>query len=363
MSKYTTEVRYICEEASGLKESKGYKDIDEIISGSIPSIFSFPLDIFDESYKNVLYSKILKHYYTREIGFETVGLWKLKLETKLQEIMPFYNQLYKSELLKFNPLYDTDMQTTHVGGKESENVKQENKTGVFAESDNKSENGNYGKSTDNLEGENNKTENKVVNKGTSVVNDKTERSGSNNEEGSSTNTGSENANSKETDSKTHYDLYSDTPQGALTGVDEEEYLTNARKITDIDNKNGNNNKTSLEHAQNKNEGEFSENSKTSSTNVNNNTSEQNYETKNSKTSIGNETGHNTVTGNSSKNGNAFENTNGTDKFNSTESYILHVVGKQSGASYSKLLREFRETFLNIDMNIIEELSDLFMKLW
>ena len=62
------------------------------------------------------------HYYTREIGFETVGLWKLKLQTKLNEIMPYYNKLYETELLKYNPLYDVDMTTTNVGQKTGESV-------------------------------------------------------------------------------------------------------------------------------------------------------------------------------------------------------------------------------------------------
>lgn len=48
---------------------------------------------------------------------------------------------------------------------------------------------------------------------------------------------------------------------------------------------------------------------------------------------------------------------------STDEYIDHIVGKQGVGSYSKYLKEFRETFLNIDMMIINELSDLFMNLW
>ena len=32
-------------------------------------------------------------------------------------------------------------------------------------------------------------------------------------------------------------------------------------------------------------------------------------------------------------------------------------------SYAKMLKEFRETFLNIDMMVIESLSDLFFGLW
>ena len=39
--------------------------------------------IFDENYREVLETKILKHFYFREIGFETFALWKFKLNEKL----------------------------------------------------------------------------------------------------------------------------------------------------------------------------------------------------------------------------------------------------------------------------------------
>ena len=48
--------------------------------------------------------------------------------------------------------------------------------------------------------------------------------------------------------------------------------------------------------------------------------------------------------------------------NNFENYLENVLG-WNGKSPSKLLQEFRETFLNIDMMIIEELSDLFFGLW
>ena len=97
MSNYTTEVRYICEAKAGLTESAGQNSVNEIIAASLSSIFNFNFPIFDEQYRSVLETKILKHYYTREIAFESVGLWQLKLDTKLNEIMPYYNQLYESE--------------------------------------------------------------------------------------------------------------------------------------------------------------------------------------------------------------------------------------------------------------------------
>ena len=68
---------------------------------------------FDEDYRKILCSKILKHYYLREIGCETVGIWKLWVNTKLEEIMPYYNQLYESAKLKFDPFHDVDLTRKH----------------------------------------------------------------------------------------------------------------------------------------------------------------------------------------------------------------------------------------------------------
>lgn len=81
----------------------------------IENNFDFQLTeypIFDETYRNILNQKILNHYKFREIGFETPALFRHYLKTTLNEIMPYYNQLYKSQLLQFNPLYDVDYQNT-----------------------------------------------------------------------------------------------------------------------------------------------------------------------------------------------------------------------------------------------------------
>lgn len=60
--------------------------------------FNFKMDsypIFDENYRNTLNQNILYHYYENEIGFETASLFRFYLNQKLNEIMPYYNELYK----------------------------------------------------------------------------------------------------------------------------------------------------------------------------------------------------------------------------------------------------------------------------
>lgn len=259
MSKYTTEVRYICETKCGFDKSTGVGDVDGILSKSWDKIFTSKVKFFDENYRSVLCQKILKHYYLREICCETVGIWLLWLNTRLEEIMPYYNQLYESELIKFEPMNDVNLTRDYKRKAE----------------------------------------------GTS----KETREDSNN--GSRTFESSSDKTTKANGDSTNRDLYSDTPQGAITGLENADYLTNARKVTDTFNNSENVNGTNKE--------------KDTTSNTSNGT------------------------------------TNGNT--NTTEDYLETLVGKQGTESYSSLLQKYRETFLNIDMRVIEEFNDLFFGLW
>lgn len=253
MSKYTTEVRFICENSAGLSESEGADNVDSVLDKCWNKVFNFDFPIFDENYRQVLCRKILKHYYTREIAHETVGRWKLALNAKLNEIMPYYNQLYKSELLEFNPFYDVDLTRSREGS-----------------------------------GTSNKTSNNTeTNSGTS----KNVSSGS----------GTSNTDT--------LNRFSDTPQNSMDtqGIADNVPLTTVTKV-----------------------------------NEDNTTTNESTDT---------------LTRNDSKTGNSTENINNTDN------YIETVKGKQGTENYSSLLKKFRETFLNIDMMIIDDCSDCFFTLW
>ena len=54
MSKYTTEVRYICEHLAGETESVGSDNVDSVIEKSRTKIFDFDFPIYDETYRSVL---------------------------------------------------------------------------------------------------------------------------------------------------------------------------------------------------------------------------------------------------------------------------------------------------------------------
>lgn len=279
MSKYTTEVRFICENKSGLEISGGSGDVDSIIANSWNKIFTSKAPFFDEEYRSILCQKILKHYYLREICCETVGIWTLWMNTRLEEIMPYYNQLYESAKIEFNPMHNVDLTSKH----------ERNVEGTSKED---------GTRTDNTTGKRTLTGNRDTD-----------------------NTSVGTRNTTNSSDETKRDLFSDTPQGAITGLEDENYLTNARKITD--NVNG----TGIEK-----------------TNTTENSGTDYSETEDTTGKIDG------VTSN-------------TGKTNTTEDYLETIIGKQGTESFSSLLNEFRETFLNIDMQVIEEFNDLFFGLW
>lgn len=240
MAKYTTMLRSICESITGLDESVGGLQIENVISAARPLIFDFSYPIFDAAHKEALETRILSHYYMREIGLETYGLWKWKLNVKMNEIMPYYNQLYQSvSIANFNPFEDVDY--TRSGNRD-----------------------NTGKETASF---NNKTD--------------------------ATNTSTNSNNSK--------NLFQETPQNGIADVEAARYLTEARIIND--------------------------------------------------------------TGSSNDSGNTTANGSSDSSVTNNETYSETIKGKQGTTDYPTLLKKYRETFLNIDMMIIEELSDLFMGVW
>ena len=277
MSKYTTELRYLIENNFDI----GLKD--------------YP--IFDENYREPLNQKIINHYYFREIGFETAELFKRYLNNTMNEIMPYYNQLFKSELLEFNPFYNVDKTVT--------SDKNNNSVSDFV--------GNIsGKNTQTADTENTQTNNGKQQTTTAA-----------------TSTGESVGNSTTTNKNKN--VSSDTPQGFLSinSIENETYASTAEM--------GN--------------AESINNSKATSNNAENGITDQTTadETK--------------ATGNSKSNATTETDTANKTTSNDFENYISHVIGKSEGETYSEMLMKFRETFLNIDMMIIDELKTCFMMIY
>jgi len=83
------------------------------INGVLINVFSaYPL--FDDLYRDTLETKIIEHFYFQEIGYETIGQFKMRLGVKMREIMPLYNKIYATELLDVRILDNYDIEENYT---------------------------------------------------------------------------------------------------------------------------------------------------------------------------------------------------------------------------------------------------------
>lgn len=90
MSKYTTQLRWIVEQTLNDAGKPLTEDSWPYVYKTL-GLDDYPL--FDETYRETLNNKIIRHYYTREIGAETVGRFRMFIRDAMHLIMPYYNQL------------------------------------------------------------------------------------------------------------------------------------------------------------------------------------------------------------------------------------------------------------------------------
>ena len=67
-------------------------------------LFDFDYEFDDPSFKTELEQAIIAHYFFSEIGQETPDRFKQRFKARWQRIMPYYNKLYNTTLLTYNPL-------------------------------------------------------------------------------------------------------------------------------------------------------------------------------------------------------------------------------------------------------------------
>ena len=79
MARYSLELRT-------LKETPNY------------NLFDFDYELYDNNLKPVFEEKFFEYFYFDEIGYPTVQRFKHMLKSKLHMIMPYYKQLYETEL-------------------------------------------------------------------------------------------------------------------------------------------------------------------------------------------------------------------------------------------------------------------------
>lgn len=249
MSSYTMQLRTMVERWS---QTQNMSLTGRIEQGRT-RLFDFDYPIFDKHYKRVFETHFIRHFYMREIGFETEELFKFRLENWLNINMPYFNKLFESELIVFNPLENINVKETEDKNK-------------------------------------NKTEDQTA-----------ETNGDASGTAHQTNSG------QATEDNFARHLSSDTPESRLTittndGEGVIEYASSIEENNDNNSKN------------------------TSSTSDGNT----------SQTSKVDSTANTTVA--------------------ETEDYLNMKIGKVGNQTYSKMLTEYRETFLRIEKRIFDEIN-------
>lgn len=302
------------------------KSIKEKIEIGTPHLFDFDYPFFDESKRKEFERKWVRRFYMTEIGFETIELFKFHLENWMNEKMPYYNQRFKSELIEFDPLKNTEMTRKKDHLKDGTSNLDSKEDGQF-ETHTANDNESKASSTGNMI-----SDGTVNNNGTSKTDE----------------TGTKKGNNSNTSDGTNFTrvLEEDTPDGRLdiTTEDGKGIIRYASKINENTGKDHNQENISIDENTSKNgTGETTDKSVTHD--------EANSKTDSNSEShdVGKATGTNGTIGN--KNGKTNE------KFNENENY----VGKIGVETYSEMLTKYRETFLRIESEIYDECrKDLFM---
>lgn len=381
------------------------------------NVFDDSWDTYIKDHKPVLCDKILRRYWFYEIGQETPDRFKHYLNEQLARIMPYYNQLYRSELLEILPLYNYFMEgneeTARKLARDRSKVNRADSTAIrqMADSLQRLESGdmsgqtdykrNHGETwTEDKDGTKKDTINETTTGKEITDKDTTEKTVVDTDEtlkGSETgketisdvNDGTKTVDINGTRTTNNTRRYSDTPQAVITeqgmGIDEQ-YLTNYTRD------NGSETTTSKESDVIKN----TENKTTDTTKTTDNTKTEDTTT----TVTGTE--DDTVTTNGTKDvtgsttttddttgsrnitigddtsetqqtrGTEYESKNGTTQ--DTQSAIQaeneeakdseETTGKNAlkgfTVSQADLLNAYRKTFINVDNMIIAELEENFM---
>jgi len=237
-------------------------------------------------------TKLLNHYKYREIGFETVGRFIDELEISMCEIMPYYNQLFKSEDI-LNAIDDI-FGNIDITEEYSETVK------------------------GSAKGDTETT-------GTGTANTTMNNSGETNSETTSTS----NSNTSMETTDTGKNIKSETPQNNLTITGSNIDSVNYADAVD------------WKKNENTSNSEGSESSTGSNTTTNTDES----------------TSNSTTTQSSSG-------TSSSESESETK-HTLHHKGNQGVNTYAHDMLEFRELFLNIVQQIIEDvrIKELFMNIY
>lgn len=301
MSKYTTQLRWIIEESV---QDLNITSISDKINASREKIFDFEYPIWENQYKPILERKILFHYFNEEIALETPALFKLYLEERLNLIMPYYNDLYKTTIYDYDPLTDIDLTEIYRLDKKAKQVV-DSKNVIDYESDEKIKSNSDRKLSGDFDS-------KTTDKGT--IN----------------NVGSQ--NKSVIDDGTTESLTSDLPQVTFATTD---YGSNS---TDTKSKNTNTTDDKTTNVETRDLTGTAKNITNDNENIDINTDDNILSKTDGKID--------TITDDTAN-----------------DDYYNRKTGNSGKNSFTELMGQYRDRLINIDKMIVYELEDLFMGVW
>lgn len=358
MAYYTVRLRDVVESEShyGSPMKPTHK---EYIEMGRQKIFDFDYPLFDESYRKEFETRFIRSFYMNEISEETFGLWKFKLDTWLNLHMPYYNQLYLSTLLEYDPLINTDYKVTSLAKKDNTQSDTGNRNQDTTGNKTKGK-----KFTDETIG---KVDTDGNNETTGNTNTDTKVDGTDDtQRKDTTDTTRDVSGTDHTTEKTkdfERNLATDTPDSRLqitTNDDGTGVIEYASSIAE-------NSKKGDRESDSTTGEKTTENKKLDSDSKN-----QSSETGNSKTNAkSNTTYHDEVSSKFNTNqltdedenskGNLSEDTSKEMKANEVKDYIEHRVGKQGVETYPEMVMKFRKAMINVDEQILKAMrKELFM---
>ena len=274
---------------------------NELVGGVFT--FNYPFYTDDEKDKKEFEKLFISYYYFNEIGFETPERFRKKLESKLNLIMPYYQQLALTEWDKVRTI--EEMMT-------SKNLKEttEHTQSVIGENETESQGSSSSHQSDSMN-------QSATSSGTS----ESTSSGTNNTTSTGTNTSSSTTNEKQSN------LADGVAQASLTSG----YLTAV--------------------------GESTNNSSGEATN--NTINETNSKSTSSISSTDSSDSSSSTEGTAEQSGK----TTGSNKQELTETTTFSSVGDIGIQTPAYAITEWRKVLININKMIIDDCYDLFMKIY
>lgn len=299
------------------------------------NLYDYP--IFSENYRETLNKKILQHFHFREIGFETADRFNYKLGVRMNEIMPYYNKLYETELIDFDPLITEYYEKTNNTILNSNNYKKYIIDEVIDKVNNFS--GNEHQNNSYINGVKETNDKNILQDVISTENENNNNNTTREYQGSKKNVVGGRDDT--------IDFY-DAPQTQLLG----DYLTTktVNKYEDVETTESFNGRKDVDTT----------NIDKNINKIDNNKTKEDYE----KVIDENKTENNIKTNiNETKDNikNKGENIEDSNK-NESENVLTFLSGRQN-ISPSDLIEKYRSILLNIDMMIISNLENLFMGIY